>query len=91
MLYPVMTMANGTDMVYSDIFHKPNDPTDYIQVFYERVNADGDDFDSMSCILPGGKMQDVVGFSSAEVKKEESRLRKVKKILIDTAKNNEQN
>ena len=58
-----MTMADGTDMIYSDIFHKPNDPTDYIKVSYERVNANGDDFDSMSCILPGGKMQDVIGFS----------------------------
>jgi len=86
MLYPVMTMADGTDMVYSDIFHKPNDPTDYIKVSYERVNASGDDFDSMSCVLPNGRMQDVVGFSAGEVQKEEKRLHKVADILIRSAK-----
>lgn len=86
MLYPFMTYIDGTDIVYSDIFHKENDTTDYVRVFFERINKDGSGFDSMDCTLPGGPMENVVGFTADEVANHHRKILKMAPILIASAK-----
>ena len=90
MLYPFMTYIDGTDIVFSDIFHKENDPRDYIRVEFERVNKNKDGFDSMHCILPDGGMTDIVGFTKEEADMHLEKIRDVEDVLFDCAREEEQ-
>ena len=86
MVYPFMTYFDGTEITYTDVFHRPGDPRDYIKVYFERVNKDGTDFDSMDCVLPGGSMEHVVGFTAAEVNHHYEKIVKMAPTLIACAR-----
>lgn len=86
MLYPFMTYLDGTEIVYSDIFHKPNDPRDFVKILFERPNRSGSHFDSMSCVLPDGKMQDIVGFSPREAQHHYQKIKALTSLLLDCAR-----
>ena len=86
MLYPFMTCPDGTEIVYSDLFRRAQDGAECVRVYFERVRKDGEAFDSMNCILPGGSMQEVVGFTEAEVQRHEAYLHKLTEVLLDCAR-----
>lgn len=86
MLYPFITEPDGTEIVYSDVFRKENDDTDYVNVFLQRVNPVTKKFDSMDCILPGGALEHIVGFSNDDVKTKQYRINKLTSMIIECAK-----
>lgn len=64
MLFPFISLPDGTEIVYSDIILK--DGKEHVLVKFERWSDEHDDFDSMECLLPNGKMTNVKGFTVAE-------------------------
>ena len=85
MLYPFITEPDGTEIVYSDIFYKDNDPTAYVRIEMERPNNSTGEFDSMRCILPNGKLSDVVGFTDGEVQKHQKILDNLTEMILECA------
>lgn len=64
MMYPYMKLADGTEIVHSEIFHK--DGTDHVFVHFERPREGG--FDDARCELPEYTWSMVHGFSQKEMK-----------------------
>lgn len=86
MLYPFITEPDGTEIVYSDIFHIENDKTDYVKVLFERVNPITNKFDSMECVLPGGKLSNIIGFSTKDVIKRQHIIDELTPMILECAK-----
>lgn len=84
MLYPFISLPDGTEIVYSNIEKKDN--KEYIVVKFERWNNERDDFDSMECELPNGKMVNIIGFTDKEVKYHNIRLINLQDIIFKWAK-----
>ena len=63
MMYPYMTMADGTGIVHSQIIEK--DGVDTVQVHFERPTDNG--FDSARCELPGYQWLYHEGYSAEEL------------------------
>ena len=63
MMYPYMTLADGTEIVHSQIITK--DGIDHVIVHFERPTDDG--FDDARCTLPEYVWTDVHGFSQDEM------------------------
>ncbi len=93
MLHPYISFPDDTEIVCSDIFHKPGSKKDYIDVYFERPSKDGQSFDSMHCVLPSTNsgMQDVVGFSDAEANYHYDVMKKLAADMIDYVKEESQN
>lgn len=63
MMYPYMTLGDGTEIVHSQLIH--DDGVDKVLVHFERPNAEG--FDSARCELPSYKWTNWEGnFSASE-------------------------
>ena len=63
MMYPYMTLDDGTEIVHSQLISK--DGTDHVIVHFERPTEDG--FDDARCELPSYTWTDVHGFSKEEL------------------------
>jgi hypothetical protein len=85
MMYPYMTLSDGTEVTYSEI-RKNDNNEEQVLVYYERWNDKHNAFDSMECLLPDGKMSKIIGFSDEEVNKHYSRLKKLEPIIFDCAR-----
>ncbi len=83
MLYPFMKYFDGTDIVVSDIFFMEEDDNKHIKVFFERVDKTGEHFDSMECVLPGAKMQNVKGFTESEVKMFTEKIKRYESMIFE--------
>ena len=81
MLFPFLTLPDGTEVVYSEILHI--DGKDCVKVMFERWNDEHDDFDSMECLLPNGEMTNVVGFTDKEVSYQHSRMIKLQNMILE--------
>lgn len=69
MMYPLLTLDDGTEIVYSG---KRNDNT--VKVYVEKADAERG-FRSAVCILPEYKWQDICGFTDAEISRFEAAIR----------------
>lgn len=63
MMYPYMTLDDGTEIVHSELISK--DGTEHVIVHFERPTEDG--FDDARCELPSYTWTDVHGFSKGEL------------------------
>ena len=81
MLYPFLTLPDGTEIVYSEIRIKNGKP--YVNVKFERWNDTRDDFDSMDCYLPNGTITNIIGFSSDEVSYHQQRILELQNIIME--------
>ena len=63
MMYPYMTLDDGTEIVHSELISK--DGTEHVIVHFERLTEDG--FDDARCELPSYTWTDVHGFSKEEL------------------------
>lgn len=64
MMYPYMTLADGTEIVHSQLIHKNG--KDHVIVHFERPTEEG--FDDARCELPSYTWSDVHGFNEEEMK-----------------------
>ena len=84
MLYPFITLPDGTEIVYSDILHI--DGKERVQVKFERWNDNRDDFDSMECLLPDGKMTKVIGFLPEEVNYQRAKILSLQNMILECSR-----
>ena len=84
MLYPFMTMDDGTEIVYSEILK--NNGVDNVRVEFERWNDIRDAFDSMECVLPNGIMTNVVGFSQEEANYYQEKMIALQDMILECSR-----
>ena len=63
MMYPYLTLGDGTEIVHSQLIYK--DGTAHVIVHFERPTEDG--FDDARCDLPSYTWSDVQGFTKEEM------------------------
>ena len=69
MLYPLLTLSDQTEMLYSEI-----KPDGRVKVYVEKPEAK-DCFHNAVCWLPGYTWEDIFGFTPAEVRRYEQLIR----------------
>lgn len=69
MLYPLLTLSDQTEMLYSEI-----KPDGRVKVYVEKPDAK-DCFHNAVCWLPGYTWEDIFGFTPAEVRRYEQLIR----------------
>ena len=69
MLYPLLTLSDQTEMLYSEI-----KPDGRVKVYVEKPDAE-DCFHNAVCWLPGYTWEDVFGFTPAEIQHYEQLIR----------------
>lgn len=80
MMYPFLTLDDQTEIVHSDI------QTDgRVKVYIEKPD-EKDCFHSMTCYLPGYTMEDIFGFSEAEVAEYMKIIRSAAHLILEFAK-----
>ena len=84
MLFPFMTMDDGTEIVYSEIIHING--RDNVRVEFERWNDDRDAFDSMECLLPNGEMSKVIGFTQEEANYYQEKMIALQEMIFECSK-----
>ena len=55
-------------------------------VKFERWNDDHDDFDSMECLLPNGKMTKIIGFTAEEAQYYHERIMMLQNMILECSK-----
>lgn len=63
MLFPFLTLNDGTEIVHSELIHK--DDHDQVKVVIEKTVDGG--FNSAVCWLPDYKWENIIGFSPDEI------------------------
>ena len=86
MMFPFLTLPDGTEIVYSDIIN--TDGKETVLVKFERWNDRRNDFDSMECILPNGKMTKVIGFSANEALTQNKKMIALQEMIMKCSKEN---
>ncbi len=82
MMYPCMTLDDGTEIVHSQLIHE--DGVEKVLVHFERPNAEG--FDSARCEPPSCKWTNWEGnFSASEIQLFEGFLRSNAHLLYQRA------
>lgn len=89
MLYPFMTLDDGTEIVYSDTMNI--DGEDKVRIEFERWNADRDAFDSMECLLPNGKMTKVIGFTKEEADYYQEKMIALQDMILECSREDTEN
>ncbi|MBR3721355.1 MAG: hypothetical protein IKN12_01185 [Selenomonadaceae bacterium] len=84
MLYPFLTLSDGTEIVYSGL--RKNGDENYVIVKFERWNDKRDDFDSMECKLPNGDMEKVIGFSTKEAVRYHKKMLHLQDMILECSK-----
>lgn len=84
MIFPFITFSDGTEIVYSDL--REHEGKKEVLVRFERWNDKRDDFDSMECFLPNGKMTKVIGFSDQEAAYHNEKILMLQDMVIECAK-----
>ena len=69
MLYPLLTLSDQTEMLYSEI-----KPDWRVKVYVEKPDAK-DCFHNAVCWLPGYTWEDIFGFTPAEIRRYEQLIR----------------
>ncbi len=69
MLYPLLTLSDQTEMLYSEI-----KPDGRVKVYVEKPDAK-DCFHNSVCWLPGYTWEDIFGFTPAEIRRYEQLIR----------------
>ena len=80
MMYPLLTLEDGTEIVHSEML-----PDERVKVYVEKPDAK-DCFHYFTCYLPGYKVEDVFGFSQAEVDKYMEIIRSMAHLIIPFAR-----
>lgn len=84
MLFPFLTLPDGTEVVYSDIIKRKG--KDYVLVKFERWNDVHDNFDSMECLLPNGEMANIIGFTDQEVMQRHNNILSLQNMILECSK-----
>ena len=79
MMYPFMTLNDGTEIVHSDM-----DPNGKVKVYIEKPDEQ-DCFHHATCYLPGFKWVETFGFSDAEMAQYKEIVRSASNLILEFA------
>jgi len=77
MMYPFMTLDDGTEIVHSEML-----PDQRVKVYVEKPDTK-DCFHHMTCYLPSYEIMENVGFTEAEVKRYMEVIRSTAHLIIE--------
>ena len=77
MMYPFLTLDDETEITHSDFL-----PTEKVRVYVEKPD-ENDCFHYMSCILPDYSIEEVYGFSDAEVERYMAIIRSTAHLILE--------
>ena len=80
MMYPFLTLDDGTEIVHSEML---NDNT--VKVYIEKPD-EKDCFHYATCYLPAYKWEDIFGFSKEEIDKYQKIIESVAHLILEFAK-----
>jgi hypothetical protein len=82
MMYPFMTLDDGTVVVHSEaILHGDKES---VKVYFEKPVVGG--FNSAVCWLPAYRWEDIVGFSQSDIDKYQSFLETVAHVVVQLSR-----
>ena len=81
MLFPFLTLNDGTEIVHSELIHK--DDHDQVKVVIEKPVDGG--FNSAVCWLPDYKWENIIGFSPDEINDLKELLSSISHVIIELA------
>lgn len=82
MLYPFMTLDNGTEIAHSESYYL--DGREHVRVEIEKPFYGG--FASAECILPEYEWKNINGFDSEDIKRLQELLESLSYIIIRLAR-----
>lgn len=82
MLYPFMTLDDGTEIVHSEA--KKVDGQEKVKVVFEKPIAGG--FKHAECWLPDYKWEHIDGYSNGEIKELQSIVKDLSAVIISLAR-----
>ena len=82
MMYPFMTLNDGTEIVHSEAYVE--DEKEIVKVYFEKPVYG--DFQSAECYLPSYEWKNIDGFSDKEISYFDSFLKSVAHIVIRLAR-----
>jgi hypothetical protein len=81
MMYPFMTLNDGTEIVHSDMDNFGNVKV-YIETADEKLG-----FKHASCYLPSYRWENICGYSDEDVQRFEEIIRSTAHLILEFAKN----
>lgn len=84
MLYPFMTLDDGTEIVHSEVQKKNNSDREEVRVVIEKPVYGG--FKHAECILPEYRWEKIEGYSSKELKELNSLVHSLSAVIISLAR-----
>ena len=82
MMYPFMTLDDGTEVVHSEAYVENN--MEKVKVYFEKPVEGG--FESAYCYLPEYRWDQIIGFSEDEIAKMREYLGSVAHIIIELSR-----
>ena len=82
MMYPFMTLDDGTEVVHSEAYVENN--MEKVKVYFEKPVEGG--FESAYCYLPEYRWDQIIGFSEDEIAKMREYLASVAHIIIELSR-----
>lgn len=82
MMYPFMTLADGTGIAHSEAYD--NNGTETVKVYFEKPVYG--DFNSAECYLPSYEWKNIEGFSESDIKYLDEYLKSISHIVIELAR-----
>ena len=79
MMYPFMTLDDGTEIVHSETL-----PDGRVKVYIEKPD-EKDCFHHATCFLPRYEWQDIFGFSEAEMDRYQDEMERTAHIILRLA------
>ncbi|MCD8084674.1 MAG: hypothetical protein LUE86_14500 [Clostridiales bacterium] len=83
MMYPFMTLNDGTEIVHSEAY-KGNDGSECVKVYFEKPVYGG--FHSAECYLPSYEWKNIEGFSPEKIQELQEFLESIAHIVIRLAR-----
>lgn len=80
MMYPFMTLDDGTEIVHSEMLEDQR-----VKVYVEKPDA-SDCFHSATCYLPGYEWKDVSGFSADELSRYQEIIESTAHLILEFSK-----
>lgn len=82
MLYPFMTLDDGTEIVHSEAMNKGG--REKVKVVIEKPVEGG--FNHAECWLPDYKWENIEGYSEKDISELESLIKDLSAVIIDLAR-----
>ncbi len=81
---PLISFNDGMEITYSDL--KTDERGEYVTIYFERPNRNGNDFDSAQIDYPVGKLKNIIGFEIQDYAFLKDQIERNGKLALSFAK-----